>query len=116
MKRILIILLALVLTAAAFIFDNWTPQLFAQGLLYLFPALLLRHEPVAVQGGMAALTVSMIVLGYFSSPPIGFLDPYVILNRALSILVILVVVVLQIDRRNTALRVGLLKPAAASPG
>lgn len=110
MKRVLMLLLAVILTAAVFIFDNWTPQVFAQGLLYLFPALLLRHEPVAVQGGMAAIAVALIALGYFSSPPIGFMDPYIILNRVLSILAILFVVILQIDRRNAALRLDQLPP------
>jgi hypothetical protein len=104
MKRVLVFLLALALTAATFIFDNWTPQLFAQGLLYLLPVLLLRNEPGALQGGMALLAVSAITMGYFNSPPTGFMDPYIILNRALSALVILVVVVLQIDRRAAAVR------------
>ncbi|KAA5801730.1 hypothetical protein F1654_12660 [Alkalicaulis satelles] len=94
MTRALLILAALALTVAIAIFDGWTPLGFSHGLLYVFPVMILRHEPAAAQFAMAALTAGLITAGYYLSPA-GFIDDYVILNRCLSVFVILALVALQ---------------------
>ncbi|MCC5995095.1 MAG: hypothetical protein JJU18_01830 [Oceanicaulis sp.] len=111
MNHVLTILMALVLAGAIFIFDHWTPLGFAHGLLYLFPVILLRHESLPIQSGMALLATVLMVLGYFNSPA-GFLNEYVILNRGLSGLAVWIIVILQMDRRATALRINGQKPAS----
>lgn len=105
MKRFGIILAALLLTVAIFIFDNWTPLGFAHGLLYMFPVLLLRHEPAAEQIMMAVLAIALIILGYFTSPA-GFMDAYVLLNRSLPVIVVAVIAILQLRVRAGGLHAG----------
>ncbi|MFC4725890.1 hypothetical protein ACFPB0_11360 [Glycocaulis abyssi] len=96
------IFLALGLTGLVFLTESWTPLGFAHGLLYLVPLILLRHEPLALQAGMAVLVTIMIVIGYLASPP-GFREDYVLLNRALSVLAAWAMVIIQADGRAAAL-------------
>lgn len=99
MKRIALIIAACVLSLAILLTESWTPLGFNHGLLYLFPLVLLRHQPLMLQTGAAALMSVMILLGYLGSPT-GFQQEYVILNRVLSGIAIWAVVIVQIDGRG----------------
>jgi hypothetical protein len=102
MMRVLIVFLSLALTVLIFLTESWTPLGFSHGLLYLMPLILLRHEHLALQAGMAVLVTVMIAMGYLGSPP-GFREDYVLLNRALSVLATWAVVIIQADGRAAAL-------------
>lgn len=98
MNRVLVFVVALILTIAIFLIESWTPHSFAHGLLYLLPLVLIRHEFIALQSAAAVMITGMIVMGYFGSPP-GNADDYVVLNRGLSVLAIWAIVVIQADGR-----------------
>ncbi len=102
MTRVLIAFLSLALTGVIFLTESWTPLGFTHGLLYLVPLILLRHEHLALQAGMAVLITIMIVVGYLGSPP-GFREDYVLLNRVLSALAVWAIVIIQADGRAAAL-------------
>lgn len=102
MTRTLMIILSLGLIGLIFLTESWTPLGFAHGLLYLMPLILLRHEHLAFQAGMAVLITLMIAMGYLGSPP-GFREDYVLLNRALSALAVWAIVIIQADGRAAAL-------------
>ena len=102
MTRMLLVFLSLGLTGLIFLTESWTPLGFAHGLLYLMPLVLLRHEHLALQAGMAVLVTIMIMMGFQASPP-GFREDYVLLNRALSALAVWAIVIIQADGRAAAL-------------
>lgn len=105
MKRFAPPLAAFMLATAIFILDAWTPAGFAHGLLYVFPVMLLRHQPAAIQAAMAMLAAALIVAGYFTSPA-EFPDAYVLLNRSLPVVVIAAITILQLRVRAGGLRSG----------
>jgi hypothetical protein len=105
MTRFATPLAAFILAAAIFILDGWTPAGFAHGLLYVFPVMLLRHQPAAIQAAMAILAAAMIVAGYLTSPA-GSLDAYTLLNRSLPVFVVAVIAILQLRVRAGGLRSG----------
>jgi len=78
-------------TAAVFLIEFRTPLGFAHGTLYVLPVLAAglsgRIRVIAV---FTALCVALTVIGTYLSPP-GFVPFYVVLNRVLSTLTLLVV-------------------------